>query len=126
MAHRRGDDGSGDASRTVIDSFGNRISVVFKPNDGQASAIDTGCRHSRGDGVIFVDVHDAFAEFVSSRYPKVLATIACGYSIVNNRAFAGRCMCRVRRERCRAADRENTPARLSLKSSRFHPLGAQW
>ena len=38
------DDGSTDASRQVIESFGDRVKSVFKENGGQASAWRPGIR----------------------------------------------------------------------------------
>jgi glycosyltransferase involved in cell wall biosynthesis len=52
------DDGSTDGSREVIASFGRRIIPVLKPNGGQASALNAGFAHSRGDVVIFLDADD--------------------------------------------------------------------
>src|ERR1700722_16881472 len=53
------DDGSTDNSRDVISSYGNRVSAVFKPNGGHASAFNAGLRASRGSIVIFLDADDA-------------------------------------------------------------------
>jgi glycosyltransferase involved in cell wall biosynthesis len=53
------DDGSTDRSRDVIESYGSRISSVFKPNGGQGSAFNAGFAASRGDVVIFLDADDA-------------------------------------------------------------------
>jgi len=52
------DDGSTDDSRDVIESFGDRIVSVLKPNGGQASAFNAGLEHARGDVVIFLDADD--------------------------------------------------------------------
>src|ERR1700689_4315876 len=53
------DDGSTDNSRDVISSYGNRLSAVFKPNGGHASAFNAGFRASRGSIVMFLDADDA-------------------------------------------------------------------
>src|SRR3984957_4091485 len=53
------DDGSTDNSRDVISSYGNRVSAVFKPNGGHASAFNAGFRASRGSIVMFLDADDA-------------------------------------------------------------------
>ena len=53
------DDGSTDNSRDVISSYGNRVSAVFKPNGGHASAFNVGFRASRGSIVMFLDADDA-------------------------------------------------------------------
>lgn len=53
------DDGSTDNSRDVISSYGDRVSAVFKPNGGHASAFNAGFRASRGSIVMFLDADDA-------------------------------------------------------------------
>jgi len=52
------DDGSTDESRAVIESYGPRVTPVFKENGGMASAINAGFRASRGDVVVFLDSDD--------------------------------------------------------------------
>jgi glycosyltransferase involved in cell wall biosynthesis len=52
------DDGSTDNSREVIESYGSSIVSVFKPNGGQASALNAGFKKSSGDLVIFLDADD--------------------------------------------------------------------
>jgi Glycosyl transferase family 2 len=70
------DDGSTDNSRDVISSYGEKVSAIFKPNGGQASAINLGFRASRGDLVIFLDADDvllpnAVEEVVRAWHPGV-------------------------------------------------------
>jgi glycosyltransferase involved in cell wall biosynthesis len=52
------DDGSTDNSRDVISSYGDRVSAVFKPNGGHASAFNAGFAASRGEIVFFLDADD--------------------------------------------------------------------
>src|SRR5208282_6401633 len=52
------DDGSTDTSRDVISSYGDRVSAIFKPNGGHASAFNAGFRASRGSIVMFLDADD--------------------------------------------------------------------
>jgi glycosyltransferase involved in cell wall biosynthesis len=52
------DDGSTDASRTVIARYGERIRVVLKPNGGETSACNAGFAVARGDIVLFLDSDD--------------------------------------------------------------------
>lgn len=52
------DDGSTDDSRAVIARYGARIKPVFKPNGGQASALNAGFALSHGELVIFLDADD--------------------------------------------------------------------
>ncbi len=53
------DDGSTDNSRDVISRYGDRVSAIFKPNGGHASAFNTGFRASHGSIVMFLDADDA-------------------------------------------------------------------
>ena len=52
------DDGSTDNSRAIIESYGSSIITIFKPNGGQASALNAGYKVSSGDLVIFLDSDD--------------------------------------------------------------------
>ncbi len=52
------DDGSTDESRAIIESFGERVTAVFKENGGQASALNAGYACSSGSIVIFLDADD--------------------------------------------------------------------
>lgn len=52
------DDGSTDTSPDVIFGYGDRVSAVFKPNGGHASAFNAGFRASRGTIVMFLDADD--------------------------------------------------------------------
>src|SRR5271165_4872444 len=54
------DDGSTDESRSIIDSYGDRISSVLKENGGQASAFNTGFAASRGEIICMLDADDFF------------------------------------------------------------------
>jgi glycosyltransferase involved in cell wall biosynthesis len=52
------DDGSTDNSREVITRYGNRLTTLFKQNEGQPSAFNAGFLASSGDIVIFLDADD--------------------------------------------------------------------
>jgi glycosyltransferase involved in cell wall biosynthesis len=52
------DDGSTDNSRAIIESYGSSVIAIFKPNGGQASALNAGYQKSSGDLVIFLDADD--------------------------------------------------------------------
>ena len=52
------DDGSTDDSAEVILSFGEAVDFCFKPNGGQASALNAGFSMSRGRIIIFLDSDD--------------------------------------------------------------------
>jgi glycosyltransferase involved in cell wall biosynthesis len=53
------DDGSTDDSREVISRYGSRVSAIFKPNGGHASAFNAGFGASHGSIVMFLDADDA-------------------------------------------------------------------
>lgn len=52
------DDGSTDASRAIIESYGGRIKPLFKANGGQPSAGNFAYPHSTGDLIFFLDSDD--------------------------------------------------------------------
>ena len=52
------DDGSADASRQIIESYGQRVGAILKANGGQASALNAGFERSTGQIVIFLDSDD--------------------------------------------------------------------
>lgn len=52
------DDGSTDASRAVLEAFGDRVRLVFQANGGQAAAINAGVAASRGAILCFLDSDD--------------------------------------------------------------------
>src|SRR5690606_152172 len=52
------DDGSSDRSREVLDVFRGRAKIVLQENRGQAGAINTGVRASRGEIICFLDADD--------------------------------------------------------------------
>jgi glycosyltransferase involved in cell wall biosynthesis len=54
------DDGSTDASRDIIASYGNKIISVLKENGGQASSLNEGFEISTGKIVFFLDSDDLF------------------------------------------------------------------
>src|SRR3954447_14959121 len=65
------DDGSTDDSRSILERWRDRrpelVTVLSKPNGGQASARNLGLEHARGEGITFTDPDDmlepnAFAE----------------------------------------------------------------
>jgi glycosyltransferase involved in cell wall biosynthesis len=58
------DDGSTDDSRDVIARYGDRVTTLFKPNAGQASAFNAGFVKSHGDIIIFLDSDDLLAPHI--------------------------------------------------------------
>jgi glycosyltransferase involved in cell wall biosynthesis len=60
------DDGSTDHSRSIIDEFRDRVTIVFQPNGGQSSACNAGFDRCSGDVVIFLDSDDALFPSVAN------------------------------------------------------------
>lgn len=54
------DDGSTDGSRALLNTYRDRVRIVFKTNGGQPSALNAGFRESRGELVCFLDADDRF------------------------------------------------------------------
>jgi glycosyltransferase involved in cell wall biosynthesis len=65
------DDGSTDDSRRVIESFGERVTAIFKANGGQPSAANAGFERSTGDVVIFLDADDVLLPSVAQQVASV-------------------------------------------------------
>jgi glycosyltransferase involved in cell wall biosynthesis len=54
------DDGSTDGSREVLESYGQRISVIFQKNAGVSAARNNGVSQSCGEYIAFLDADDAW------------------------------------------------------------------
>jgi hypothetical protein len=67
------DDGSTDGSAEIIRSYGHRVTAIFKENGGQASAMNAGTGHLRGDVVIFLDADDALEPHAVGRIARAFA-----------------------------------------------------
>ncbi|HZZ51205.1 MAG TPA: glycosyltransferase [Pseudonocardia sp.] len=52
------DDGSADASREVLEKFGDAITCIYQENSGQATAMNVGVAAATGDIVAFLDSDD--------------------------------------------------------------------
>lgn len=55
------DDGSSDQSRSVLDGYDKRVTVLFQENQGQAAAINAAVKLSSGDILCFLDADDWWA-----------------------------------------------------------------
>ena len=69
------DDGSTDDSRTVIASYGARITPVLKANGGMGSTYNAGLPRSRGDVVIFLDSDDVLLPTAAAAASGALAEL---------------------------------------------------
>jgi len=63
------DDGSTDNTAEVVQRYGDRIRYIVKTNGGQASAMNEGIRHARGELICLLDADDYF-------YPDKVALVA--------------------------------------------------
>jgi glycosyltransferase involved in cell wall biosynthesis len=52
------DDGSTDSSPEILQSFGDRLTVIRQENQGVAGARNTGLAHASGDAIAFLDQDD--------------------------------------------------------------------
>lgn len=68
------DDGSTDASREVIASYGERIRAVLTANGGQAAAFNAGFAAARGDVVLFLDADDVLLPGAGAALSAAFAT----------------------------------------------------
>ena len=82
------DDGSVDNSADVIDSYGDRITPLYKNNGGQCSSINAGFVQSHGDVVILLDADDYLlpnaAKLHAARMQNPDVVNSCGYLEVVN------------------------------------------
>ena len=67
------DDGSTDGSRAVIERYAGRVHAIFKPNGGQAAALNAGFAASRGQVVVFADSDDALLPHAVERVVSAMA-----------------------------------------------------
>ncbi len=54
------DDGSIDDTRDRVKKYGSRVEYFYKPNGGQASALNFGFAHARGEIIALLDADDLF------------------------------------------------------------------
>ncbi len=54
------DDGSTDNTREVVARYGDSVRYIYKPNGGQASALNVGFQNSRGEILALLDGDDLF------------------------------------------------------------------
>jgi glycosyltransferase involved in cell wall biosynthesis len=69
------DDGSTDESRQVLEGYGDRVEVVLKEQGGQASALNAGLEHCRGEVLLVLDADDRLRPQAAGR---VAAAFAAG------------------------------------------------
>jgi GT2 family glycosyltransferase len=61
------DDGSSDDSPELLRRYEDRVTLLFKENGGQPSAVNAGFEKCRGDVVMFLDADDTLAPQAASR-----------------------------------------------------------
>jgi glycosyltransferase involved in cell wall biosynthesis len=67
------DDGSTDRSREIIESYGERITMVFKENEGQSSVYNLGLALVKTEYVLFLDSDDVL-------YPTAASEVLCAFA----------------------------------------------
>jgi glycosyltransferase involved in cell wall biosynthesis len=81
------EDGSTDNSRSAIVSFSDRITPIYKANEGYKAAINQGFRESHSDVVLFLDADDALRldalESIESAWRNDLAKVQFDLDIID-------------------------------------------
>ena len=67
------DDGSTDDSRDRLRPYAGQVEIVLKENGGQASALNAGMEHCRGDVVMFLDADDLLRPDAAGRVADAFA-----------------------------------------------------
>jgi glycosyltransferase involved in cell wall biosynthesis len=76
------DDGSTDSTRSLIESWGNRVTALYGPNRGAAAARNTGTRAAHGEYIQYLDADDLLEpDAIASRIQALtLASASVAYS----------------------------------------------
>lgn len=79
------DDGSTDGSRSIIQSYADRVKVIFKNNAGQISAANVGFAACSGAVIIFLDADDLLLPTVGHAVAGVFcpSTAKAQYPLIN-------------------------------------------
>lgn len=81
------DDGSSDDSRSVIEEYGERVRALFKPNGGQASAMNAGAQLATGSIVLFLDADDCLrpqaCKRIATRWRGDVAIVQFGLELID-------------------------------------------
>jgi glycosyltransferase involved in cell wall biosynthesis len=75
------DDGSTDASATVLSEFGSSVTLVRQTNQGVAAAVNLGVSKARGEAIAFLDADDVWLPDKLERQVAVLMaepSFGCG------------------------------------------------
>ena len=69
------DDGSTDGTRALVAAYGDRLRVIHGPNQGAASARNTGTALARGEFLLYLDADDLLEpEAIASRLAALAAS----------------------------------------------------
>ncbi|WP_424990515.1 glycosyltransferase [Fluviibacterium sp. S390] len=81
------DDGSGDASREILDRYDDRLIAIRKPNGGQASAFNAGLARTTGEIVVFLDADDVLepdaSALIRASWNPALAALGYRMSLID-------------------------------------------
>lgn len=89
------DDGSTDESPKVLESYGNRIKIVYQTNKGVGAARNKGADVATGDILAFLDADDFWADHKLERQMEVLESspevglVHCGLQYVDEKGALG-------------------------------------
>ena len=99
------DDGSTDATPTILQGYSKKLKYFRQDNHGQASAFNSGFARTTGDLVLFLDADDTLMpdaiEILCASWHELLAAIAFGLNLINGTGCStGRIRWRPQRETC--------------------------
>ena len=72
------DDGSTDATRTVLNQFGTDIKVIHQNNQGRSASRNQGVKHANGRFIAFLDSDDVWTK---DKLDKQISTFSCNQDI---------------------------------------------
>src|SRR5215831_17269700 len=75
------DDGSSDGSRSIIENYAKDIVVVWKTNEGQASAFNAGFAKSSGEIICLLDADDLFLPNKIEKIVRAYRDAAVGWCV---------------------------------------------
>ena len=96
-------DGSTDASRSVLEQYGNAVTIVDQPNSGAAAARNAAARAAQGEWLAFVDSDDTWDP---AKLEKQIALLGNHPGIVG--IYCGKCLTDAQGETIQASDACNT------------------
>lgn len=89
------DDGSTDKTKTILQSFGNRVRLIEQKNLGAGPARNAGIKHSKGEFIAFLDADDYWSpDFLKKLHSALVNSNAalayCGWQNIGLEGSAGK------------------------------------